>query len=173
MSIREQRRRDQRQHIVDVARSLFAAEGADGVTMAEVAQAAGVARATVFNYFGSKHALIEGITEDVLEYYRIILDNALADERTPTPALLRAMFEVMGRGIEEDARFHRRVFREIAKIRLGLDPGSSAQCAAEQALARLVKLLARGQERGCRLTLHQKFTVKVAPNVRGGPLTPA
>jgi len=148
MSIREQQRRDQRQHIVDVARGLFAAEGADEVTMAEVAEAAGVARATVFNYFGSKHALIEGITEDVLEYYRIILDNALADEETPTPTLLRAMFEQMGRGIEEDARFHRSVFREIAKIRLGLDEGSSAQRAAEQALSRLVNLLERGQERG-------------------------
>lgn len=148
MTFREQRRRDQRQHVVDVARALFAAEGADGVTMAQVAEAAGVARATVFNYFGSKHALIESITEEVLDYYGLILDKALADETTPTPELLRALFRVMGHGIEEDARFYRGAFREIAKIRLGLDEGSAAQHAAEQALARLVKLLARGQERG-------------------------
>ena len=145
---REQRRADQRAGILEVARRLFAEHGPEEVTMAEVAAESGVARATVFNYFGSKHALIEGITEDVLEYYRVILDNALADVETPTPALLRAMFQGMGRGIEEDARFHRNMFREIAKIRLGLDEGSSAQRAAKQALAQLVKLLARGQERG-------------------------
>ena len=148
MSLREQRRHDQRQRIIAAARGLFAEHGADGVTMAEVAVAAGVARATVFNYFGSKHALIEGITEDVLDYYRVILENALADEKTPTPALVRAMFDVMGRGIEEDARFHRGIFREIAKIRLGLDEGSPAQLATQATLGQLVRLLARGQARG-------------------------
>ena len=148
MSLREQRRLDQRQRIVDAARGLFAEQGADGVTMAEVAAAAGVARATVFNYFGSKHALIEGITEDVLEYYRVILENALADQKTPTTALIRAMFDGMGRGIEEDARFHRGIFREIAKIRLGLDEGSAAQIASQTALELLVQLLERGQARG-------------------------
>ena len=145
--LREQRRSDSRQRIVDAAWQLFAASGADGVTMAEVAQAADVSRATVFNHFGSKHALIEGLTEGVLVYYQTILDSALADAHTPTPELIRAMFALMGRGIEEEARFYRGVFREIAKVRVGMDEGSQAHRAAQAALERLVRLLARGQER--------------------------
>ena len=33
----------------------------------------------------------------------------------------------MGRGIEENERFYRAIFREIAKIRLGLDEGGAGQ----------------------------------------------
>jgi len=60
------KRLEQRIRIVDAARRLFANHGFDEVTMAEVAAAAGVARATVFNHFGSKHALVEAITEEAV-----------------------------------------------------------------------------------------------------------
>ena len=57
---------DARGRILVAAQQLFADHGPDEVTMTEVAKEAGVARATVFNQFGSKHALIEAITENVL-----------------------------------------------------------------------------------------------------------
>ncbi|HXJ36286.1 MAG TPA: TetR/AcrR family transcriptional regulator [Candidatus Eisenbacteria bacterium] len=145
---RARSRDDQRARIVDAARRLFASRGFDEVTMADVAADAGVARATVFNHFGSKHALVEAITEDVIAYYDGMLRNALADTSTPTPTLVRALFDEMGAGIEEDRRFYRGVFREIAKVRLGLDEGGVGQRAGEAALELLVQLLARGQERG-------------------------
>ena len=145
---REVRRRDQRTRILDAARRLFAARGSEEVTMSEVADRAGVARATVFNHFGSKHALVEGITEDVLAYYLAMLENALAEREAPVPALVRSLFDLMGRGIEEDRRFYRSVFREIAKIRLGLDEGGPGQRAGLEAVARLAQLMTRGQARG-------------------------
>jgi len=116
--------------------------------MADVAREAGVARATVFNHFGSKHALVEGVTADVLAYYLGLLENALADRETPVPILVRSLFELMGLGIEEDRRFYRAVFREIAKLRLGLDEGSAGQLASRTALAHLAHLMTRGQARG-------------------------
>ena len=70
------------------------------------------------------------------------------NERTPAPVLVRALFEQMGVGIEDDRRFYRGVFREIAKIRLGLDEGGTGAQAGSRALELLVALLARGQERG-------------------------
>jgi AcrR family transcriptional regulator len=145
---RREQRDAQRERIIEAARRLFAQQGFEEVTMAEVADAAGVARATVFNHFGSKHALVEGITEEVIKYYQAMLRNALADTQTPTPVLVRALFEAMGIGIEEDRRFYRGVFREMAKIRLGLDEGGLGQQAGKEAIELLITLLARGQERG-------------------------
>ncbi len=139
---------DSRTRILEAARLLFGEHGAGGVTMAEVAQAAGVSRATVFNQFGSKHALVEGITESVYAGYEAILDNALSDRETPVPVLVEALFELMGRGIELDRRFYRAVFREIGRITLGLEEGGIAQQARLGAIERLVHLLTRGQARG-------------------------
>ena len=145
---RKQERGAQRARILESAGYLFSARGLDDVTMAEVASEAGVARATVFNHFGSKHALVEAITEDVLAYYQEMLENALANRETPVPVLILSLFELMGLGIEEDRRFYRSVFREIAKIRLGLDEGTPGQRAGRTAIERLVHLMTRGQARG-------------------------
>ena len=93
-------RSDARSAILEQARALFAERGLNDVTMTDVSEAAGVARATVFNQFGSKHALVDAITADVLSGYVTLLDNALADRRTPTRVLLRAPLDAMGRGIE-------------------------------------------------------------------------
>lgn len=141
-------REDQRERVLTVASEVFAERGVDDVTMADIAEAAGVSRATVFNYFGSKYALVEGITETVLVFYRDMLDEAFADETTPTPDLLRRLFEDMGKGIEEQRGFFRSVFPEITRIQLGLDEGSVAQRANEETQVRLVRLVERGQRRG-------------------------
>jgi AcrR family transcriptional regulator len=141
-------RGDARAAVLEAAKQLFAARGLHDVTMAEVAEAAGVARATVFNQFGSKHALVDAITAEVLAGYVMLLDNALADRGAPTPVLVRALFETMGRGIEENERFYRAIFREIAKVSLGLDEGGEVQQLRIAALDRLLHLHTRGQARG-------------------------
>ena len=141
-------RADIRAAILAAAQPLLAARGLHDVTMAEVAEAAGVARATVFNHFGSKHALVDAITAEVLAGYVMLLDRALADRVAPTPELVRALFETMGRGIEENARFYRAIFREITAMSLGLDEGGEAQKMRLTALDRLARLLTRGQARG-------------------------
>jgi AcrR family transcriptional regulator len=148
MGRREQQRETQQAKILEAARVLFSERGPEEVTMAEVAAAAGVARATVFNHFGTKHALIDGITTGVLGAYHRLLDDALADEDSPTPVQVRALFELMGRGIEDNRRFYRGVFREIAKFMLGIEEGGAGQVARQQALVRLTELLQRGQDRG-------------------------
>jgi AcrR family transcriptional regulator len=143
-----QSREDQRQRVLGVASEILAERGLDDVTMADIAEAADVSRATVFNYFGSKYALVESITETVLVVYRDMLDQALADEATPTADLVRQLFEDMGKGIESQRRFYRSVFREITRIQMGLDEGSVAQRAGAETNERLVRLIKRGQRRG-------------------------
>jgi AcrR family transcriptional regulator len=144
----DDRRFAQRARILDAAAALFAARGFEAVTMSEVARAAGVARATVFNHFGSKRALVEAITEGVVDYYAGMLERALACEGRSTPALARALFEQMGLGIQEFHRFHQGIFREIMKLQVGLEEGGAVARAHERSQERLERLLARGQQRG-------------------------
>lgn len=148
MPKRDLNRHSQRERILDAARALFASRGFDAVTMNEVAEQAGVVRATVFNQFGSKGALVEAITAGVLDVWVDMLERALADPKTSTPTLVRALFDHMGLGIEQFHGFYRGVFREIMKIQVGLDEGGLAEQANERANERLVRLLARGRQRG-------------------------
>ncbi len=148
MGKREQNRADLRARILEAARELFTLHGADDVTIAVVAAHAGVARATVFNQFGSKHALMHGVTEQVWANYTLRLDQALADRTTPTPFLIRGLFVSIGQEIEGSRHFYRSVFREMFKLSLGLDKRGSAQQSRQAAKDRLFQLIARGQNRG-------------------------
>ncbi len=139
MSKRERNRVEQQARILDAAHGLFSGHGFDDVSMSDVAVEAGVARATVFNHFGSKRSLVEAITGEVMADYEAMLENALDHEELPVPDLVRALFEQMGAGIEGDPRFYRGVFREIAELQQGFE-----ERAAPEALA---KLLRRGQDR--------------------------
>jgi AcrR family transcriptional regulator len=55
--LRERKKWETRRRISDVATGLFLARGFDNVTVAEIAEAAGVAKMTVFNYFPRKEDL--------------------------------------------------------------------------------------------------------------------
>ncbi len=84
--LRERRKQETRQAISDVATGLFAARGFDDVTIAEVADAAGVAKMTVTNYFPRKEDLVFDRAERVI--------RGLADvfaARAPGESLLGAI----------------------------------------------------------------------------------
>lgn len=57
LGLRERQKAARRRAISDAATALFLERGFDAVTMAEVADAAGVSIKTIFNYFGSKEEL--------------------------------------------------------------------------------------------------------------------
>ncbi|MBI1362311.1 MAG: TetR family transcriptional regulator [Alphaproteobacteria bacterium] len=136
-----------RELIMSAARRLFADHGLAKVSMQDVADAADVSRATVFNQFGSKQSIVDAIAADSLKNYRSMLDDALADEFTPTLGLLRQLFDRMAKGLEANRKLYRHLFVEIRKTSLGLDGGMSSDLRRET-FDRLVLLFARGQSRG-------------------------
>ncbi|MCV7198539.1 mycofactocin system transcriptional regulator [Mycobacterium angelicum] len=62
-------------HISNVAIDLFAARGFDEVSADDVAQAAGIARRTLFRYYASKNAIPWGDFDTHLTHLRELLDQ--------------------------------------------------------------------------------------------------
>src|SRR3954465_4105652 len=58
MGRRERKKAQVRQHLADVAMGLFAERGFDAVSVSEIAEAADVARPTVFAHFARKEDLL-------------------------------------------------------------------------------------------------------------------
>jgi AcrR family transcriptional regulator len=105
--LRERKKQQTRRLIADTARRLFAERSFEDVTVAEVARAAEVAEATVFNYFPSK----EDLFYSGLEAFEEALLSAIR-ERQPGESVLAAFgrFVLEPRGLlaakEDDAVEH-------------------------------------------------------------------
>lgn len=83
MGLRELKKEQTRQHIADTAWALFADRGFDRVSVAEVARAAQVAEATVFNYFPGK----EDLFYSRLESFWARLASAISSRPPGQPVL--------------------------------------------------------------------------------------
>jgi mycofactocin system transcriptional regulator len=81
------RRSTTRGQIADVAIDLFTARGFDAVNVDDVAQAAGIARRTVFRYYASKNAIPWGDFDVHLDNLRDLLDSV--DKDVPLREALR------------------------------------------------------------------------------------
>lgn len=74
--LRQRRRRELRQHLSDVATTMFLEHGFDTVRVADVARACGVTEATVFNHFRSKESLLVDRWDTMIEAARINLADS-------------------------------------------------------------------------------------------------
>src|SRR5215472_12178126 len=84
--LRERRKQETRQAISDLATRMFIAHGFDAVTIAQVADAAGVAKMTVTNYFPRKEDLVFDRAEAIERH----LADVIA-ARTPGESMLAAI----------------------------------------------------------------------------------
>ena len=82
------RRSTTRGDIADVAIDLFSAHGFDAVSVDDVAEAAGIARRTLFRYYASKNAILWGDFDTHLEHLSDLLDDVGDD--VPLPQALRS-----------------------------------------------------------------------------------
>jgi AcrR family transcriptional regulator len=92
--LRERKKRETRQAISDIATALFVEHGFDAVTIAQVAQAAGVAKMTVTNYFPRKEDLVFDRAEGIVSS----LAGAVTS-RAPGESLLAAIRRQYARAV--------------------------------------------------------------------------
>jgi TetR/AcrR family transcriptional regulator, regulator of mycofactocin system len=98
-------------HISDVGIDLFAARGFAEVSVDDVAQAAGIARRTLFRYYSSKSAIPWGDFDTHLAHLQDLLDHV--DERVPLGAALRAALLAFNTFDKSESARHRQRMRVI------------------------------------------------------------
>ncbi|HEY6419844.1 MAG TPA: TetR/AcrR family transcriptional regulator [Candidatus Binataceae bacterium] len=107
---RDRQKQDRECRIVAAARKLFARKSYAETAMEDVAERAGLAVGTIYNYFPSKSALlfaiIRGETESVLARGRKILDD-------PTRDPVAAVSALTGIFLDDFTREDRRLWREL------------------------------------------------------------
>ena len=99
------------QHVTDVALGLFADRGFSEVSVDDVAQAAGIARRTVFRYYASKNAIPWGDFNAHLHHLRELLDYV--DPGMPLGEALRAALLSFNTFDESETVRHRQRMRVI------------------------------------------------------------
>jgi AcrR family transcriptional regulator len=75
------------QEIIEGARRVFQAEGFDGASMAQIAQAAGVSKGTLYVYFANKEALFEALVVQDRQRAAEALFQVDEDETDPSVLL--------------------------------------------------------------------------------------
>jgi TetR/AcrR family transcriptional regulator, regulator of mycofactocin system len=98
-------------HISDVAIDLFSARGFDDVSVDDVAEAAGIARRTLFRYYPSKNALPWGDFDAHLDHMRDLLTSL--EPGVPIGDALRTALLAFNAFDEAETARHRQRMRVI------------------------------------------------------------
>jgi TetR/AcrR family transcriptional regulator len=103
-----------RQTILDRSATLFARNGYDRTSMAEVASACGVSKALLYHYYASKETLLFDILHDHLQE---LLNAAGAVDRTLAPrARLRALVGALLKAYRDADHDHKIQINELGKL---------------------------------------------------------
>jgi AcrR family transcriptional regulator len=108
--LRDRKKQEVRQRIIAAAADLFTESGLDTTTMEEIAAAADVSVATVYNYFGSKSALLVAGVEDDTAAMIAAGEAVLAD---PGPDVVQATQRLVQIYADDLLAWDPRLLREL------------------------------------------------------------
>lgn len=133
--------------IFEAAIGMFSSKGIDGASMAEIAGAAGVSKATIYHYFESKDSLILSLVRQLFEADRPELSRLQAAD---TPAL--AALGAYSRRLVDLLDEHRELLPVIAEVRSRTDRSTGIQELVsgyfDAYLATFAAVVQRGREQG-------------------------
>ena len=87
MRVTAEKKQETRRRIVECARKLFNDKGFEQTTTRDIAQAAGIAAGTMFNYFATKEALAVTIVDEALDEAGTEFEGRLRGDETLDEAL--------------------------------------------------------------------------------------
>jgi AcrR family transcriptional regulator len=131
VGLRETKKLQTRQEIADEAMRLFVTRGFEGVTVSEVATAAGVSEKTVFNYFPTK----EDLFFDEVPQREALLVAAIR-EREPGESILAALRRLQ---VRECARLCNPGFAHFARV---IEESPALRAKELEVMARFAQVLA-------------------------------
>lgn len=79
-NVKEERRREKRNRILDEAGKLFVENGVESTKIIDIAKAAGVAKGTVYEYFESKDDIVIEWMNGIFDRFRSQMDEKLKNE---------------------------------------------------------------------------------------------
>jgi AcrR family transcriptional regulator len=140
---RARKRRELRERIQHAAQALFLEVGFDNVTVEQVAERADVSRATFFNYYSSKAALLRELADKLTDELHRRLD-AKRDEATSTEDQIRDLFLQTTEAVRKTRRLSQDLFLE------SLRTTEADESRGEHRVVRLSykSIVAAGQARG-------------------------
>ena len=145
MGLREQKKEQTRQGLLDTAVTMFRSMGYDETRVLDIASEVGVSEATFFNYFPSKDALLEEYVLQLKVLYTGLLEYEVQDATRPVVDRLRELVSLVGSSFSED-----RAFMEVLLGRTSLFFGSTGPSKVKdrENFDLLADLLRQGQQRG-------------------------
>jgi AcrR family transcriptional regulator len=158
---REENRQRTRRDIVAAARRLFATDGVENTTCEAIASRAQVSRATFFNYFPSKSAVVDELVLEMSREFRVLLE-AEARLDLPTAERIRRVFTQVAERVEQEGDY----FRALLGVSEQLwGEVNEARTRIADMHAGILLLLQSGLARG---DVRQDFPLEVLTEVLGG-----
>ena len=99
--------------ILEAALAAFAAHGYDGASMDEIAAAAGVSKAVVYDHVASKRDLYMELLEAIRSELVSVVETALEEDGTSGETRVRVAVEAFFRYVEEHPQACRLLFLEV------------------------------------------------------------
>lgn len=106
---------DRRTRILCAAQEVFAQQGFRSAEVREIAELAGVGKATIYKFFPSKEALLLVIVEESLDYIRDLALASLIEDGEPIDRLERAA-RSMARFLEHNRQFASVLIQEAGEF---------------------------------------------------------
>jgi len=119
VSRRARKKRATKQAIYEAGVRLFMERGYQETTVDDIADAADISRATFFNYYASKAAILHEIAAEALDYARRTFDREFGRQSVTLRAKIRASLERFAMIVERNPRYYQTVFLDAMRSQAG------------------------------------------------------
>lgn len=145
MKLRERKKHQTREEILETAIELFRERGFDSTRVRDITERVQISEATFFNYFPSKNALLDACSLGTVDLYGALLQHELAFPERTVADRIREIIRTLGLAFAAD-----REFMSVVVTRSHLFFGSTEEKRARD-LANyelLARLFGEGQQNG-------------------------